>query len=657
MHQYRYEYENICYRECPIGTSPSKKNQFLCEKFQIICPEIAPYENVANNLCEKVCDTQDFFEEKCKISNKKIKIKIDKICEIENEIISYQSFLKKVINYKTDLFVYSENIKYQITTINNEINEQYNNNNNSISIIKFGECERILKDIYNITYDKELILFKIEYSLEGLLIPLILYDIFDPISNTKLNLNYCNNTKLEIEIPISIDENELYKYDPNSEYYKDKCKSYLNNKSVDITLYDRKNDYNINNMSLCEENCEFKSYNSKTKKVLCICDIKNKSPLTLEDIIKKDKLLNNFININSISNLDIMKCYKVLFSKSGLINNIGSYILLFIILIFLVSSILFYLIGYKEISNKIQNIISSRKENKKNNSNSRKKRYLDNKGNKNDKSNRNKKYFPPKSIKKKHYKDKITSNSSSKINIIKKNNDLINNKIDKIDNTVNYVDYEINNFSYKEAKKKDKRTFFQYYISLIIKSNILLLAFYPKDDYNSKIIKICLFFFSFALYYAVNTLFFNDLTMHQIYEDEGVFNFIYLIPQILYSIIISTIINLIIKYLSLSEKDITNLKITKIKERNPHKVKRCLIIKFICFYVIGILFLGLFWYYVSCFCAVFKNTQIYLIKEILISFSLSLLYPFILCLFPSIFRIISLNNPEEFLFKINKLIQ
>lgn len=145
--------------------------------------------------------------------------------------------------------------------------------------------------------------------------------------------------------------------------------------------------------------------------------------------------------------------------------------------------------------------------------------------------------------------------------------------------------------------------------------------------------------------------------MHKIYEDEGVFNFIYLIPQILYSIIISTIINIIIKYLSLSEKDITNLKKAKIKDRNPYKVKRCLIIKFICFYVIGILFLGLFWYYVSCFCAVFKNTQIYLIKEILISFSLSLLYPFILCLFPAMFRIISLNKPEELLFKINKLIQ
>ena len=69
------------------------------------------------------------------------------------------------------------------------------------------------------------------------------------------------------------------------------------------------------------------------------------------------------------------------------------------------------------------------------------------------------------------------------------------------------------------------------------------------------------------------------------------------------------------------------------------------------------LLLGLFWYYVSCFCAIFKNTQIYLLKEILISFSISLLYPFIQILFPSIFRIISLNKPEELLFKISKLIQ
>ena len=149
--------------------------------------------------------------------------------------------------------------------------------------------------------------------------------------------------------------------------------------------------------------------------------------------------------------------------------------------------------------------------------------------------------------------------------------------------------------------------------------------------------------------------------MHKIYEDEGVFNFIYSIPQIIYSNIISTIIILIVKYLSLSEKDILNLKKAKNKNKKEkkdiHKVVRCLIVKFNCFYIMSFLLLGLFLYYVSCFCAVFKNTQIYLLKEILISFSISSLYPFILNLFPAIFRIISLNKPEELLFKISKLIQ
>ena len=72
--------------------------------------------------------------------------------------------------------------------------------------------------------------------------------------------------------------------------------------------------------------------------------------------------------------------------------------------------------------------------------------------------------------------------------------------------------------------------------------------------------KICLFFFSFALYYAVNALFFNDKTMHKIYEDEGIFNFIYFIPQIIYSVIISSIINILIKELSLSEKNILKIR-------------------------------------------------------------------------------------------------
>ena len=67
-----------------------------------------------------------------------------------------------------------------------------------------------------------------------------------------------------------------------------------------------------------------------------------------------------------------------------------------------------------------------------------------------------------------------------------------------------------------------------------------------------------------------------------------------------------------------------------------------------------------FWYYVGCFCAVYKNTQIHLISDTLISFSTSLLYPFVLYLLPGIFRIKSLKNKEgnkETMYKISKIIQ
>ena len=51
--------------------------------------------------------------------------------------------------------------------------------------------------------------------------------------------------------------------------------------------------------------------------------------------------------------------------------------------------------------------------------------------------------------------------------------------------------------------------------------------------------------------------------MHKIYEDEGDFNFIYQIPQIAISSLISGVINTFIKYLSLSEKDILEIKRAK----------------------------------------------------------------------------------------------
>ena len=80
--------------------------------------------------------------------------------------------------------------------------------------------------------------------------------------------------------------------------------------------------------------------------------------------------------------------------------------------------------------------------------------------------------------------------------------------------------------TYEKAKKYDKRTFSIYYISLLRTKHVLIFTFYTKD-YNSRIIKIYLLFFTFAMNYTINTLFFDDLNMHQIYKDKGHFNLVY----------------------------------------------------------------------------------------------------------------------------------
>ena len=104
----------------------------------------------------------------------------------------------------------------------------------------------------------------------------------------------------------------------------------------------------------------------------------------------------------------------------------------------------------------------------------------------------------------------------------------------------------MNNLVYEKALKIDNRTYFQYYISLIKRKELIIFIFYTKDDYNSRKIKISLLLFSFSLYYTVNCLFFNDETMHKIYQDKGKFNFNYKLPIIIYSTIISSFINIII---------------------------------------------------------------------------------------------------------------
>ena len=255
-------------------------------------------------------------------------------------------------------------------------------------------------------------------------------------------------------------------------------------------------------------------------------------------------------------------------------------------------------------------------------------------------------------------KNNKNSKNLSTINNTNNGNNLKRNNILEFNNT------ELNSLEYAEALKYDKRTFIQYYFSLLKSKHLLLFSFYCRNkDYNSQIIKMFLFFFFFSVHFAVNALFFNDGTLHKIYMDEGDFNFIYQISQIIYSSLISGVLNAIINYVALSEDQVLKIKsIKKLEEFNSEvkMVFRTLKIKFALFFIISFLLLFIFMYYITCFCGVYTNTQIHLIKDAIISFGLSLIYPFGIYLIPGIFRIYSLRaekKNKKCIYKFSTIIQ
>ena len=656
----------------------------------------------SNNGSNKVNDTESNSPE----------AKDEMINNIKKEIMNggMNDLINDVVNEKKDLLVNDDSAFYQITTTEN----QKNNKNNKVSTLILGECENILKKIYGIREDLALLIFKIDYYQPGSSVPIIGYEVYHPVNKSKLNLHYCENANINFNIPVSINEDDLFKYDPENEYYKDHCYPSTTEGGTDILLNDRHAEFNENNMSLCEYECTYNGYETDTKNAKCECGVKTKDFVISELINQTDILSHNFTSIEESSNMVTMKCYYTLFTKDGLANNIGSYILLIFTFLFIVLGLLFYKCGYPLLESMIKEMVKNNEKNEKESNLNRKetigdkikrKRKRQKSDGKKVKKVKKEKEEEKVKVKEKELKKSKTikfakkkkklkiSKTKTKLNINdnilekkshKSNSDsLIKLQFQNIINIVPhnqvtfkepkaknldkniksndssvYYDYDLNTMTYGEALKYDNRTFGEYYFSLIKTRNYIIFSFCPNTDYNSTIVKLSLFLIFFAMFYFINALFFDEPTIHQIYEDEGFYNFIYLVPHIFCSFAISHTINTVIKFIFLSERNISEIKRKKMIYDDTLKIKRCLIIKYICFYCIGSVFLMFFWYYISSFGAVYQNTQIYLIKNTSISFAVALVYPFIINIFAAMLRNCALKGKNnELLFKISRFCQ
>ena len=390
----------------------------------------------------------------------------------------------------------------------------------------------------------------------------------------------------------------------------DICTPFTNENGNDVLLNERRTDYFNENINICDKDCTFSHYDPQTKMYTCKCKIQivgkesGENGTKTQDTYVNKTLPESFYKMQKNSNIEVIKCSSQVFSSSGQKKNFGSYCLITCFAGFLVTVIVYFVNG-KESLNLIFKSLSSFSA----------------------PSN------PPKPPK---------TEAQSKQKLKRKKIDPKNIEKDLVLN-----DMELNGADYSIAIQKDNRKYGQYYWSLLKNKQLFIFTFYTSDDHNLRVVKIALFILFISFYFAFTALFFNDNIMREIYSYKGNTNAAVHVPNIILSSFCCIIMNFIIRFVSLSERDIS--KITQ--QKNPEnreslaeKTKRTLKIKLIILFAISGLLIALCWYYVSAFCAVFKNSQGHYFTNLLIAFIVCNIWPCVTSLIPPIFRRKSLDN-------------
>ena len=496
-------------------------------------------------------------------------------------------------------------------------------------------------------------------------------------------------------------------FDINSPFYNDICIPYKSTGGTDVLLSDRVNSYFYNDDTSCQSNCKFSNYSFESQYLKCECNTKNSEIITKDaKAFNPKSLYQSFYDVLKFSNYKVLKCTKLSLSlKSFTLANKGSILSLIYIFIHFIFLITYFIKGIKQlkiefskiIKNNLKNVdqildIKNIKNNKKSHKakekieKSKKINYKHhNKNNNNETHNakiKNKKeknkailkkiFYPPK----KHisifkirrldfkYKRNFKSNRKNlmnsvgksiltkeylnkKSNVIKKNGEQKKIKLDY---------YELNNLEYFLAKKSDKRNFFKIYWSLLKREHLFFSSFIARDDHNITFVKYSLFFFLLCTYMAMNVFFFSDETMHKMFLDYGKYNFIQQIPQIIYSTAVSKLIELFVCFLSMTDKYYYEIKDNNQLTKNYLlKTIKIIKIKLAFFFLFTSLMFIFYWYAITCFCAVYQNTQVAFIKDSLLSFVLDILSSFGIYLIPSLLRIIALKGKNTNLVCLYKL--
>jgi len=674
--------------QCPLEASLLIKNRSQCIDN---CKKDKEYQFRYNYECLSKCP-EDTIENK------------DNVCEMKNKkkCYSYTDFLQNVDfdSLKSDNFKIL--IKKYITGFNGSDYhvDFYQSQNYTLtiykkteclkelgmtsSIIDFGECYKKIQKQYNLE-NNNLIVLIADFFDDKKLVKTLFY-FFDPNIGTNLTIGeICSDNSLIIEKSLNyyqelnieqakfFENQDINVFNSSDIFYNDLCYFFKSPNGKDVPIKDRIKLF-YPNVTFCEDGCSNIGVNLTSMKAICECKMK--------DILSGRKDVAKFIGLEDFTeffeeiSLNVITCYKTIIQLKYFVKCYGGFITMFFIII----QTIYVIIAIRKSIVKMKVITFWILENYNNFLNShriitsppkRKKKsphiviYSENSNSQNDtkyKLNQFKSTFEPKNSNNKinSFEDSKIRNDFNNLNI-KSNINLKISEDKKID-LEEYLLTSLDDLDFDKAVVKENRTFCGMFFDRLIVKQMIINLFYSNNWIIPRSIKIILFIIKIDLYIVVNALFYNEDYISNLYYSNKKETFLSFIPRslnrIIYTSLVSTVLDFMISLLFPTEHKIKNILIRKKNNIKEMKIKiiesmKKIINNYYILIILSYVITIISWFYISCFNNVYPYIKNEWIKSSIVIIVVKQIISFAGCFLFTILRFVSIKLKSEKLFRLS----
>ena len=243
---------------------------------------------------------------------------------------------------------------------------------------------------------------------------------------------------------------------------------------------------------------------------------------------------------------------------------------------------------------------------------------------------------------------------------MKQSGQVPNHHIKKKANRLFEAIHYLQDMDYKDAISYDKRGYLKIFWGYLVDSQIILGTFCTDNNLDLFAVKLSFLVCTFQISFFLNAFFYTDEYISKAYHNNGVLDLLTGLPKSIYSLIAALITTNLLRMLSTSKSELKKLIMDKRKYNNYIylinlkliKLGKKLVIYFILVYIFSLFFL----YYVTAFCAVYRNSQKYWFYGCLESFGMDSLVTIGICIFLALFRYISIKKNIKCLYITANLI-